>query len=892
MQSSSTLPPPHLTPMMRQYAAAKTTHPDALVLFRLGDFYEMFGDDAHLGSRALELVLTSREIGKGQRIPMCGVPVHAVESYSARLVAAGYKVAVCEQMEDPKLVRGLVRREVVRVLTPGTVVEEGMLEERTNNFLVALCVADAAYGLAALDVSTGEFFATTLEGDSALEALQAELVRLHPAECLVAESWRDHDPWRALQANLRLRSTVCAAELFDLATAMQHLEQHLDATTLQREAHTPLALRAAGAIVQYVQAMHHTTLPHLTALHSYRLANYMVLDAVTRRNLELVRTMRHGDRQGSVLEVLDETMTAMGARLLRRWLEQPLVQLKAIDARLDAVAELATDTARRQYLRRILHGMYDIERLLGRIACGTANARHLVALRTSLAHLSDLRDMLAGVHTHLLVALRDACAGETEMIALLQRALVDEPPITLRDGGLIRTGYDATLDSLIDETGQHTDWIAHLQARERQQTGIKSLKVGFNQIFGYYIEVSKANLHLVPEHYIRKQTLTNGERYITESLKEREVAILHATEQRTTLEYTLFVSIRARLAEQAALLQQLAAAVAQLDTLAALAEVAVLYNYVRPQLTATAQFVIQQGRHPVVERTLPDFVPNDVLLDHDTHRLLVLTGPNMAGKSTYLRQVALITLLAQMGSFVPAQAATIGLVDRIFTRVGAIDDIAAGRSTFLVEMTETAHILHHATARSLLILDEIGKGTSTSEGLSIAWAVALYIVRRLGARALFATHFHELTALEALVSSVQNLHLAVRETAEGVVFLRQVVPGGTSKSYGLHVARLAGLPPEVLGEAEHFLQYLEQQHVHHQAPPSHTGGQRTWTTNGTHALQSSHADEDPLLAVPGALTQQLLALDICQITPLKALTMLHALQQQARTLVDRGDSTL
>lgn len=874
MASSSDQAQLNLTPMLRQYTQAKAAHPDTILLFRLGDFYEMFGDDAQRGSRLLELVLTSREIGKGQRLPMCGVPVHAVETYIARLIKAGCKVAVCEQMEDPRQVRGLVRREVVRVITPGTVVEEAMLEEGTNNFLVAICEAPEAFGLAALDVSTGEFLATTLAGEAALETLQAELVRLQPAECLLSQAWSEHERWLPLATSLRLHCTVCAETCFELAQAAEHLTRYLGSAVLQQEAHAPLALRAAGAIVQYAQATHHMVLPHLTALRSYRLTQYMVLDAVTRRNLELVRTMRHGDRQGSLLSVLDVTTTAMGARWLRRWLEQPLLELEAINARLDAVSELAADTRRRQQLRQALRHIYDIERLLGRVACGTGNARHLTALRLSLQGLTAVRQALEGCQAALLCTLRDDCSGEEALVGLLQQALVDEPPITIRDGGMIRPGYDPTLDALLQETEDHTHWIARLQERERQRTRIKSLKVGFNQVFGYYIEVSNANLPLVPDDYIRKQTLTNGERFITPALKEREVAILKAAEQRTGREYTLFVDIRARVAAQAALLQRLAAAVAQLDTLAALAEVAVLHGYVRPVLEMSPRLDVQQGRHPVVERMLEGFVPNDVCLEPEVQRLVLLTGPNMAGKSTYLRQVALIALLAQMGSFVPATAATIGLVDRIFTRVGAVDDIAAGRSTFLVEMSETAHILHHATARSLIILDEIGKGTSTFEGVSIAWAVVLYIARRLGARGLFATHFHELTALEHLVPGIRNFHMAVHETPEGVVFLRQLVPGGTSKSYGLHVARLAGLPAEILTEAAQVLQYLERQ------GPQATPGV---------VLATNDALRSATLPLPSRLTQQLLALDICQITPLQALTHLHALQQQARSVLEQGE---
>jgi DNA mismatch repair protein MutS len=516
--------------------------------------------------------------------------------------------------------------------------------------------------------------------------------------------------------------------------------------------------------------------------------------------------------------------------------------------------------------------MYDVERLVGRIACGTVNARALVGLRQTLATLPHVRDGLADCRAPLLQMLLDHCRGESDIVALLEQAIVDEPPITIREGGLIRTGYDADLDDLIRKTDRDKQWVARLQARERQRTGIKSLKVGFNQVFGYYIEVSKANIHLVPADYQRKQTLTNGERYITDSLKARETAILSASEQRMELEYTLFVNIRERLAHEAAVLQRIAAALAQLDTLAALAEVAVLYNYVRPEVGEGAVIDIRQGRHPVVERMVDGFVPNDLTLDREKQRLTILTGPNMAGKSTYLRQLAHIVLMAQMGSFVPAEQAKIGLVDRIFTRVGAVDDIAAGRSTFLVEMSETAHILHHATPQSLLILDEIGKGTSTFEGLSIAWAVALYIVRRLGTRGLFATHYHELTALETLYPGIGNFHMAVRETDEGIIFLRQVVPGGASKSYGLHVARLAGLPAEVLDESARVLYYLEQQGTQPAARPSPPAV--PLPVNGTMSKSVE--------PVPTGLTEQLLGLDLCQVTPLQALTLLHQLQQQVR----------
>ncbi len=875
MEQPLTTLPSQLTPMMQQYAQAKAEHPNAVVLFRLGDFYEMFAEDAVTCARLLELVLTSREVGKGRRIAMCGIPVHAVEAYIARLIDAGCKVAICEQMEDARFTKGLVWREVIRVITPGTVVEEGMLPEGDSNFLMAICEAEGSYGVAALEVSTGEFLATTLDGVEAQDALQAELTRLRPAECLIASSHPDLT--QTVGQNVGINYTVCEAEAFELEPAQQHLIQQLGTDAAWQDGHALLALRAAGAILQYVQAMHKTALQHLTYLRPYRLSQYMVLDAVTRRNLELVRTMRHGERHGSLLNVLDETMTSMGKRLLQRWIEQPLLQRQAIEARLEAVQELVGDPACRAQLRQTLRQMYDAERLVGRIACGTANARALVGLRQTLTALPEVRDLLCDGRAPLLQSLRDDCHGESDIVALLEQAIVDEPPITIRDGGLIRTGYHADLDNLIRKTDCDKQWVARLQARERQRTGIKSLKVGFNQVFGYYIEVSKANIHLVPADYQRKQTLTNGERYITDKLKERETAILTAAEQRVELEYTLFVDIREHLAREAALLQRIAAALAQLDALASLAEVAVLYNYVRPEVGEGAVIDIRQGRHPVVERMVDGFVPNDLVLDREQQRLTILTGPNMAGKSTYLRQLAHIVLMAQMGSFVPAEQAKIGLVDRIFTRVGAVDDIAAGRSTFMVEMSETAHILHHATSQSLLILDEIGKGTSTFEGLSIAWAVALYIVRRLGTRGLFATHYHELTALETLYPGIGNFHMAVREIDEGIIFLRQVIPGGASKSYGLHVARLAGLPTEVLDESARVLSYLEQQGTQPAealAPATRPAPVASPSNNGMHTK--------PIESTPTGLAEQLLSLDLCQFTPLQALTLLHQLQQQVR----------
>jgi DNA mismatch repair protein MutS len=743
-----------------------------------------------------------------------------------------------------------------------------MLEDCRNNFLVAICETTEAFGLAALDVSTGEFKATTLSDADAFASLLAELVRLQPAECLLSAAFERDERWVEMKTCLSFHRTSCEAVSFSLDVAKSRLAKQFDIKTLE-SGHTPLALRAAGAVLDYLQSTHPPALLHITKLESYRSSEYMVLDPTTRRNLELVQTLRQGERRGSVLYELDKTVTSMGARLLRKWLEQPLMNIAGIGDRLDAVEELVQHADVRQRLRYVLNAMYDVERLLARLAYGTANARQLVALRSSLKCLSHLREALNGVKALRLRHLIDDCSDEAALVKLLDNAIVDNPPSTLKDGGYIRSGFHAHLDELIKTTECHEQWIVRLQARERQRTGIKSLKVRYNQVFGYYIEVSNANLKHVPARYRRKQTLTNGERFITADLKKRETAILHASERRSALEHELFDEIRAHIVGASEGLQRIAAAVAQLDTLAALAEVAVLHEYCRPTIVDDGRLEIHQGRHPVVEQGIKGFVPNDLRLDEADQRLLIITGPNMAGKSTYLRQVALISVLAQTGSFVPAEKARIGLVDRVFTRVGAVDDIAAGRSTFMVEMRETAHILHHATPRSLLILDEIGKGTSTFEGLSIAWSVALFIARRLGSRALFATHYHELTALETLCGGVKNFHMAVRETPDGIVFLRQIAPGGSNKSYGLHVACLAGLPEEVLAEAKTMLSYLERPDAEPLA-----------------GLKPSSSRPQQLQ--PDYLSNQLLAMDISATTPLQALTLLHRMQQEIRSMHRNG----
>ncbi|MHB8756930.1 MAG: DNA mismatch repair protein MutS, partial [Bacillota bacterium] len=773
-----------VTPMMRQYRQVKDEHPDKVLFFRLGDFYETFYEDAELASRELDLVLTGRDAGEGQRAPMAGIPYHAAEGYIARLLEKGYKVALCDQVEDPKTAKGLVRREVTRVITPGTVTEAGLLDERRNNFLVAVARGGGpspAYGLAVIDASTGQFAVTQVDGPSAEQELLDEIGRVAPAECLLPMALATSSRV-ATEVRGRLGTPLTSRPDtdFDPTTAAADLRRHFRVATLEGYGcgHLPAAIGAAGAALVYLRETQRSELSHLTRLVTYQRSEFMVLDATTRRNLELTRGLRHGNRRGTLLELLDLTVTAMGARLIRDWLERPLRRVESITERHAAVADLCDQPFLRHDVREQLKAVRDLERLASRVAYGTANARDLLALRASLEALPRVVETLRGAGTlspglTRLAAALDPLPGVTELLA---RALDEDAPATLRDGHLIRLGYDERVDELRGAGRDGRSWIAALEAAERERTGIRSLKVGFNKVFGYYIEVTRPNLASVPQDYERRQTLVNAERFVTPGLKEKESLVLGAEERLAALEYELFQEVRARVGEHVPAILSDARALAEMDALGALAEAAARYGYVRPVMRAPGRIDITSGRHPVVERTLADsaFVPNDALLDRETSRLQIITGPNMAGKSTYMRQVALIVLMAQAGSFVPAERAAIGVVDRIFTRVGATDDLAMGQSTFLVEMVETANILHHATQESLVILDEIGRGTSTFDGLSIAWAVAEYVAdpAKCGALALFATHYHELTELEGLMPGVTNLSVAVAEQGDEVVFLR------------------------------------------------------------------------------------------------------------------------
>lgn len=813
------------TPMMAQFLSIKQQYPDVLLLYRMGDFYETFFDDAKIAAAELELTLTSRDGGPdGERIPMAGVPHHALETYLPRLIAKGYRVAICEQMEDPAMAKGLVRREVVRLVTPGTLLESSMLHEKQNNFLAALVPGPKAYGLAYCDISTGEFRVTELP--DAVAARQ-ELDRLGLAECLVPvgpEHWLN-------APNQRLDPTTLPAELadalpeglmvtpramhgFESTAARKALLEQFGVQTLEGFGceDRPQAIRAAGAIINYLAETQRTRLPLFAGLRTYQLTAYMVLDGATRRNLELTQTSRDGSYRGSLLSVLDGTRTAMGGRRLRQWLVNPLLDVEAITKRQDAVEELIGNPNLLRGLAEKLAGVRDIERLAGRVAAGTANARDLNALRDSLLQLPSIATLVQTCRSAPLAALSPAPG---ELVALgteIEATIADQPPISTTEGGVIREGFRADVDDMRALMFDNKGWLATFEVREKERSGIKSLKVGFSKTFGYFIEVTHANRHLVPGDYHRKQTLVNAERFITPELKDREGAILRAEERLFSLEHEVFVQLRSTAASLVPQLQAVGGLLADLDVLVSLAELARQKHYVRPTLGSDTRLEIQGGRHPVVEELLPAgrFVPNDTRLDTEREQLVILTGPNMAGKSTYMRQIALIVILAQIGSFVPAESAHVGVVDRIFTRIGAVDDLATGQSTFMVEMNETANILNNASRRSLILLDEIGRGTSTFDGLSIAWSVSEHLAQHVHARTLFATHYHELTSLAISQPSVRNYRVLVEETADDVIFLRRVVPGGADRSYGIEVARLAGLPPLVVDRAKQVLAALER----------------------------------------------------------------------------------
>jgi len=849
------------TPIRRQYLTIKDQHPDAIVFFRLGDFYETFEADAELVARELQIVLTSRSMGKGQRFPMAGIPHHAVEGYLARLINAGHKVAICEQLTDPKDSKGLVERDVVRVVTPGTVVETNLLQTTSNNYLAALVLDGDRAGVAHVDITTGEFATTQLPAARA----PAELERLNPSEIIVPEE-SEHPP-------LSKEPTKLESRWFELEIARQTLLDHFEVATLEGFgcADLPLAVRAAGAVIRYLEETQKGILGPLPNLSTYSVDSFMVLDAQTRRNLELFESSGFAKNGASLLSVIDLTKTPMGGRLLKKWLGQPLLELAPLVQRQEAVVWFQSNTARRVELRNTLARISDLERLINRVKSGLAIARELVSLRHGLEAVPQIKALIEDESSPLgwLSSELKPCREAVELIA---QAIVEEA----ESGSTIKPGFSPELDQIRSASRNAKQYLADLERKERERTGIKSLKVGYNKVFGYYIEVTSAHLERIPPDYIRKQTLVGAERFFTPELKEYESLILNADERIAELESTLFRQVCRQVGGSSEYILRTAHAIAWIDILVAFAEAAVRYSYVRPQLTADGSIRIIAGRHPVVERVMPEasFVPNDTYLSNADSQLVILTGPNMAGKSTYMRQVALIVLMAQIGSFVPADAATIGLVDRIFTRVGLMDDLAAGRSTFMIEMTETANILNNASGRSLIILDEIGRGTSTYDGLSIAHAVVEYIHNhpRLGAKTLFATHYHELVGLANVLPRVKNFNVAVAEEGGRVVFLRKIVPGGADRSYGIHVAQLAGLPRSVIRRAEEVLEGLENDTGKKAGPPSGRGRQ---------TQKSPPPAQIPLFGAKPPVIEELETMDIDSLTPLEAITKLYELKKKA-----------
>ena len=811
----------NFSPMMQRYLETKEQYKDCILFYRLGDFYEMFFDDAITAARELEITLTGKDCGQEERAPMAGVPHHAAEMYISKLIAKGYKVAICEQLEDPKTAKGIVKRGVIRVVTPGTVVESNMLEERKNNFIMSIYKAGIYFGISVCDISTGEFYAAEIKDNNNFPALLDEIARYSPSELVInsmmAESLEEMDK---IKERFNTYVTKFNNKYFDSNPEIIKLRFNIedsDHKKIENIEEKRLATSAINALIEYIEQTQMTTLDHINKITIYQISKYMALDVNARRNLEITEKMRDKSKKGTLLWVLDKTATSMGARNLRRWLSDPLIDTKEINQRLEAVKELKDDVILRGDVVENLKKVYDIERLAGKMAYGNANARDMITLRNSLERLPEVKKLLSQCKSEMLKNLYEDLDELPDILELIKASIVDDPPMTVKDGGIIKLGYDEEIDKLKTATTEGKNWIIALEAEEREKTGIKNLKVGFNKVFGYFIEVTKSNLNQVPERYIRKQTLTNAERYITEELKNLENQILGAEEKVINLEYNAFTQIREEIARNVKRLQKTATVISNLDVLTSFAGVAEDMNYCMPQVDHSGIIDIKAGRHPVIEKMLGPgaFVENDTYLDKDENRLSIITGPNMAGKSTYMRQVALITLMAQVGSFVPAEQAHIGVVDKIFTRVGASDDLSMGQSTFMVEMMEVATILKEATSNSLVILDEIGRGTSTYDGLSIAWAVAEYIANKekCGAKTLFATHYHELTELEEKYEGIKNYSIAVKEKGEDIIFLRKIVRGGTDESYGIHVARLAGVPKPVTEKANEILKSLERKNI-------------------------------------------------------------------------------
>lgn len=876
-----------LTPMMKQYMQTKEEYKDCILFYRLGDFYEMFFDDALTASKELEITLTGKNCGLEERAPMCGIPYHAVDSYLNRLVSKGYKVAICEQVEDPKTAKGIVKREVIRVVTPGTNLDTQGLDETKNNYIMCIVYMADRYGLSVADVTTGEYLVTELDSQT---KLMDELYKFMPSEIVCNEAFYmsglDLDD---LKNRLHMAIYSLEAWYFDDALCRETLQEHFKVASLEGIGLSDYecGMIASGALLKYLEETQKNSLSHMSRLTRYATGNYMVLDSATRRNLELLETLREKQKRGSLLWVLDKTKTAMGARTLRKYVEQPLIDKESIVKRLDAVAELKDNAICREEIREYLNPVYDLERLVGKITYQSANPRDLIAFQSSLSMLPSVKCILKDMESDLLKEIYEELDPLEELCDLVGRAIQEEPPLAMKEGGIIKDGYNEEVDRLRKAKSEGKNWLADLETKEREKTGIKNLRIRYNKVFGYYLEVTNSFKDLVPDYYTRKQTLANAERYIIPELKELEDTILGAEDKLCALEYELYCEVRNTIAAELTRIQRTAKAVAKLDVIASLALVAERNNYVRPKINEKGVIDIRDGRHPVVEKMIPNdmFIANDTYLDDKKQRISIITGPNMAGKSTYMRQAALIVLMAQLGSFVPASSANIGLVDRIFTRVGASDDLASGQSTFMVEMNEVANILRNATSKSLLILDEIGRGTSTFDGLSIAWAVVEYISnsKLLGAKTLFATHYHELTELEGKISNVNNYCIAVKEKGDDIVFLRKIVKGGADKSYGIQVAKLAGVPDPVINRAKEIVEELVTADI--------TGKVKNIAVQGSETKKKTQKKLDEVDLTQFSLfdtvkdddvLNELKELDISHMTPMDAMNKLYQLQNKLR----------
>lgn len=877
-----------MTPMMQQYMETKSQYPDCILFYRLGDFYEMFFDDALTASKELEITLTGKNCGMEERAPMCGVPYHAVDGYLTKLVSKGYKVAICEQVEDPKQAKGIVKREVVRIVTPGTILDAAAIDESKNNYIMCIVYIADRYGLSVADVTTGDYFVTELPDG---QKLKDEIFKFMPSEIICNESFYMSGMDLEDMKN-RLGITIYSLEswYFDDEICKSKLMEHFKVSSLQGLglADYDCGVISAGALLQYLLETQKNDLSHMTHITPYTTGKYMMLDSSTRRNLELCETLREKQKRGSLLWVLDKTKTAMGARTLRKYIEQPLIERTEIERRLDAVTELKEEAISREEIREYLSPVYDLERLITRITYGSANPRDLTAFSSSLEMLPAIHYILEDMKSDLLCEICKEMDTLEDLCSLVKSAIAQEPPIAMKEGNIIRDGYSEEVDTLRRAKSDGKTWLAKLEEQEREKTGIKNLKIKYNKVFGYYLEVTNSYKELVPEYYTRKQTLANSERYITPELKELEDTILGAEDKLYALEYELYCTVRDTIAGEVIRIQKTAKAVAALDVFTSLALVAERNNYIRPTINVQGKIDIKDGRHPVVEQMIPNgsFICNDTVLDDKKQRISIITGPNMAGKSTYMRQVALIVLMAQLGSYVPASKANIGLVDRIFTRVGASDDLASGQSTFMVEMTEVANILRNATSKSLLVLDEIGRGTSTFDGLSIAWAVVEYIsdAKLLGAKTLFATHYHELTELEGKINNVNNYCIAVKEKGDDIVFLRKIVKGGADKSYGIQVAKLAGVPDIVINRAKEIVEELADEDITSRV--SEIASREAEAKKKTKSKKYDEVDiaqfslfdtvkDDDVL-------EELKAIDVGNLTPIDALNTIYRLQNKLK----------